>query len=163
MARNEQDREDLLREATALVERVELKTPDCVDPIVVGFRRGGDGSVYFGADPVFQFNQHGQLRRGYYQGRLLKAVGGRLVRMERVRTADSVSLVSEPLNEHEQHEIVNDCHARLTTLLAQLNQGACQITGQEPPGADIVGRVSQWLRNLVATSPPIAARANVGG
>ena len=39
MARREQDREDILAEATALVERVELQIAGETDPIVVGFRR----------------------------------------------------------------------------------------------------------------------------
>ena len=41
MARRESDREDLLREATALVERAELTIEGFDEPIVVGFRRDG--------------------------------------------------------------------------------------------------------------------------
>ena len=44
-----------MAEATALVERVELKLPDADDRVVVGFRRNGCASVFFGPDPVYQF------------------------------------------------------------------------------------------------------------
>src|SRR5688572_18570527 len=65
MARQEQDREDILREATALVERVELLIPEFPEPIVAGFRRDGSASFFFGADPVLQFNAQGKLRRAF--------------------------------------------------------------------------------------------------
>ncbi len=70
MARDESSREDLLREATALVERIEL-VPHATDPliaasdlfdkhIVAGFRRDGALSVFFGEDPVYHFNAEGE-------------------------------------------------------------------------------------------------------
>ena len=37
MSRQAQDREDLLREATALLERAELRVDGCDDPLIVGF------------------------------------------------------------------------------------------------------------------------------
>src|SRR5204863_2544475 len=78
MAREESSREDLLREATALVERIELipngSTSD--GRIVAGFRRNGALSVFFGEDPVYQFNAAGELRRAYTDGKLLKADRG---------------------------------------------------------------------------------------
>jgi len=73
MAREEEPREDLLREATALVERVELQIEGFAETIVAGFRRDGAASFYFGQDFVFQFNTANQLRRGYVEGRLFKA------------------------------------------------------------------------------------------
>ena len=73
MSRLERDREDLLREATALVERAEIRLGDFDEAVIVGFRSGGAASFYFGADPVFQFNADNQLRRGFVGGRLVKA------------------------------------------------------------------------------------------
>src|SRR5689334_1384312 len=72
MAREEHQREDLLREATALVERAEIRLPGCEAAIVVGFRRDGAPSFFFGDDFVVQFNPHHELRRGYWNGRLVK-------------------------------------------------------------------------------------------
>ena len=73
MARRESDREDLLREATALVERAELTIEGFDEPIVVGFRRDGSASFFFGADPVYQFNTAFELRRAFVVGLLYKA------------------------------------------------------------------------------------------
>ena len=44
MSRNEADREDLLREATALVNRIELQLEDADESWVVGFRRNDAAS-----------------------------------------------------------------------------------------------------------------------
>ena len=63
MARHEQDRDDLLREVTALVQRVEIRLADNSDSIVIGSRRDGSGSMFVGSDPVFQFNKQNGLRR----------------------------------------------------------------------------------------------------
>ena len=95
MARDESSREDLLREATALVERIELRITapisaahDRDDHVVVGFRANGAASFFFGDDPVYQFNSAGQLRRAYCGGLLFKATHGRLVSLQRVRQAE---------------------------------------------------------------------------
>src|SRR5690348_4164205 len=92
MARQESDREDFLREATALIERVELHVTGFEEPIVVGFRRDGCASFFFGAVAVYQFNSAGELRRGYIEGLLYKAVGGRLIGLQRERTEAAVEL-----------------------------------------------------------------------
>lgn len=44
MARSEGPREDLLAEAVALVERVELSTDSSEVPVVIGFRKDGCAS-----------------------------------------------------------------------------------------------------------------------
>ena len=49
--RLQQDREDLLKEATGLVDRVELKLEAFEKNIVIGFRAGGGSSFDLGSDP----------------------------------------------------------------------------------------------------------------
>src|SRR6184192_244955 len=98
MARVERDREDLLAEATALVERVELEVAGWPGHVVLGFRASGCGSVYFGADEAYQFNTTGELRRAYRDGALYKAERRRLVRLARQRTAEEVQLIRHELN-----------------------------------------------------------------
>jgi hypothetical protein len=97
MSRRESDLEDLLREATALVERAELKIADYDEPIVVGFRRDGSASVFFGPDPVYQFNSAGELRRAYVSGLLYKAERGSLCALRRERNETEVALVRSNL------------------------------------------------------------------
>ena len=50
MARHEEDREDLLAEATALVERAELVVEGAAESVVIGFRRDGCASIYCGCN-----------------------------------------------------------------------------------------------------------------
>src|SRR5512138_3714273 len=98
MSRHESDREDLLREATALVERVELSVAGMTENVVAGFRRDGAASFFFGADPVYQFNAAGELRRAFVGGLLYKTDRGKLVEMRRERTAEAVELRSRQLD-----------------------------------------------------------------
>src|SRR4051812_2746857 len=98
MARVERDREDLLAEATALVERVELELPGWPEHVIVGFRPSGCGSVYLGPDEAYQFNTAGELRRAYKEGALYKAEHGRLVRLTRHRASEEVQLIRHELD-----------------------------------------------------------------
>jgi len=160
MARREADREDLLREATALVERVELQIPGWPEPIVCGFRRDGAISFFFGADPVYQFNTSGQLRRAFLQGRIHKAENGHLVALTRERTATEVSLVRHECTRAEEEAILNDARSTLTRLHTALTTGTFTISGQVPPNANITPRIEHWLSTLPPVLP-IATRPNV--
>jgi hypothetical protein len=160
MAREESHREDLLREATALVERIELRlgTADnpigtgsarasCANdgPIVIGFRANGALSIFFGDDPVFQFNAAGELRRAYCGGRLIKAVRGRLVSLQRVRHQTEVQLLSQPLTDGEQSAFIASMQQRLRHLADALENGGYRVVGRVPADADVLGRVQEWL------------------
>ena len=85
MARDERDREDLLNEATALTQRVELRIPSVSQTVFIGFRREGAASIYWGQDEVHHFNGSNELRRGFLTGRLVKAERGRLCWLDRNR------------------------------------------------------------------------------
>jgi hypothetical protein len=177
MAREESDREDLLREATALVERIEFAAaPEATgaiagaaqglqllglgnENIVAGFRKQGALSVFFGAEPVYQFNTAGQLRRAYAAGLLLKAEGGRLVALERARQRDEVQLVRHTLSEDEQLVFVAAMHFRLRQLLTQLNTGRLTVVDRVPAEADVQCRLVAWLGEHELVS--IAQRPNV--
>jgi hypothetical protein len=160
MAREEEPREDLLREATALVERVELQVAGFADTIVAGFRRDGAASFYFGQDFVFQFNTANQLRRGYVEGRLYKAEAGRLVRLTRQRTADEVELLRHDCNAVEEQEFLATACAKLFALQKALVDARFRTIGQVPVSGDPAGRVHEWLLQFVqpitlASSPSV--------
>jgi hypothetical protein len=146
MSRSESDREDLLREATALVERAELRVSGELEPIVAGFRRGGSASFYFGADPVYQFNSAGELRRAYVAGRLLKAEQGQLVALVRERTAGSVALIRSELSPGQQDELLREARCRLQSLATALAAGEFQLLGQVPAEGNVVARLGKWLQ-----------------
>jgi hypothetical protein len=160
MARNQADREDLLREATALIERAELRIPAESESIVAGFRRDGSASFYFGSDPVYQFNSAGELRRAYVAGRLLKAEQGRLVALTRERTASEVALVRCDLPQAEQDKLLRHAQSRLQSLAAALIAGEFRLIGQVPARGDVVARLRQWLR-APAGEIVVARRPNV--
>jgi hypothetical protein len=168
MARDESNREDLLREATALVERIELvlrKSDHSIESndligqhIVAGFRRDGALSVFFGEDPVYQFNAAGELRRAYCGGNLLKATRGRLASLERVRTQNEIQLVSHELSREEEATFMSKMHDRLCHFSELIDLNLLEVVGRVPPDADVLGR----LKKCLATNEKrqIAARPN---
>lgn len=144
MAREESQREDLMGEATALVERIEFAIP-YRDAIVAGFRADGAFSIFFGEDPVYHFNAAGELRRAYCDGLLIKASSGQLASLRRERTAHETQLVRHALTAGEQGEFLATLSEKLRTLRDQLSDGNFSVTGQVPQDADILGRVRAWL------------------
>ena len=160
MARDESPREDLLREATALVERVELgpaggemhstssasaSSLSGANHIVVGFRASGALSVFFGEDPVYQFNAAGQLRRAFCDGLLYKAARGRLVSLRRERRPDAVQLIRCELTDDEHEAFVSRMQDWLRELSRELGRGAYTVVGQVPQDVDVLSRVRAWL------------------
>lgn len=169
MARQESSREDLLGEATALVERIELvphastkqmlKSIVPLTPIVAGFRKSGSLSLFFGEDPVYQFNAQGELRRAYRRGLLYKAVRGRLASLQRKRSDEKTELVSHDLTIAEQTHLVDDMIIHLSDFAKLLNSSEFEVNGQVPADADILGRLRKWL--IAHNGLPIAKRPNV--
>jgi hypothetical protein len=127
---------------------VELKIPDFEEPVVVGFRREGAASVFFGTDPVCQFNTAGELRRAFVGGLLYKAENGRLVALRRERSDVEVVLIRHELNDAETKVLLSELEAHLSRLKAAFSQGSFSVAGQLPKGADIIGRVRRWLDSL---------------
>lgn len=169
MARQESSREDLLGEATALVERIELvphastkqilKSIVPPTPIVAGFRKSGSLSLFFGEDPVYQFNAQGELRRAYRRGRLYKAVRGQLASLQRNRSDEKTELVRHDLTIAEQTHLVDDMIVHLSDFAKLLNSNEFDINGQVPADADILSRLRKWL--VTHNGLPIAKRPNV--
>lgn len=159
--RLEVDREDLLREATALVERVELAAGDVGEPVVVGFRANGAASVYFGADPAYHFTSAGELRRAYAAGRLVKAEARQLASMTRQRPGGEVQLVRHDLTPDETDQFLRELTERLHQLRRQLDDGSARVVGEVPTGGNVVARVKTWLATLVLP-PAIAVSPRVG-
>lgn len=157
MAREESNREDLLHEATALVERIEFAPPDNDEHVVVGFRVDGAASIFFGADPVYQFTTRGQLRRAYCDGRLYKAEHGCLVALERNRSDREVQLRRQPLTPAQQAQFLAAMDSRLSELAEQIRQRTLAPVGQVPTEANVTQRVLDWLsmpRELTVATVP---------
>jgi hypothetical protein len=155
MARHEQDREDLLAEAKNLIERASVHVSLCEgsDPqeVVVGFRRDGSLAIYFAADRVYQFTSTGQVRRAYLGELMYKAVGAKLVSLDRVRTEHAVELVSQPLETAAQSQFLAEMKSYLDRLQSRLSSGDYEMIGQVPTEGNVVGRVVAWLDRHAAT------------
>ena len=156
--RLETDREDLLREATALVERAELTVPDFAEPIVVGFRNSGAASLFFGPELVYQFNTVQALRRAFRDGLLYKADAGQLIALRRERTPTEVALIRSPLSDEQTVEFLSEMHSNLGRLRRALDSGNFKLSAEVPAGANVVVRVRNWLHILpgsitIADSP----------
>ncbi|MCA9226861.1 MAG: hypothetical protein KDA47_14665 [Planctomycetales bacterium] len=156
MARHESDREDLLREATALVRRIELRLPDLTEAIVVGFRRDGAASFFFGFDPVFQFRATGELRRAFRDGLLIKADSGRLVALRRSRTEHESLLLSRELPPDETQALLDDLCDRLNHLHRALVAAEYEIVGQAPHDEPLVEAVLAEVQRLLGRPIVIA-------
>jgi hypothetical protein len=161
VARDEHDREDLLTQATALVERAELLVAGEAEPVVVGFRRDDSASAYFGAEPAFHFNAVGELRRAFDEGLLYKAEKQRLVSLKRERVRGEVQLLRHELTDKETRLFLDKLARRLARLRSTLAQGDWRLVGQVPASSDVVARIRRWLDRL-AWPPPLAGSPGVG-
>lgn len=160
MARQESDREDLMREATALVERAEFRVPGESEPVVFGLRREGAASFFFGPDPVFHFNSRYELRRSYVGGDLIKAEHRRAVRLRRVRTESETQLQRSELSPEETAALLHLLQTRLAHVRASVEARQIEVVAAHPPGADLTARLQEWLAAAPAEIA-LAARPNV--
>jgi hypothetical protein len=123
MARNEADREDLIREAVALTARAELRCSRFAEPVVVGFRSGGAFSVFVDQDPVFHFDAAMQLRRAFVGGRLFRSEKVTLARLTRERSPTETRLLRQDLTADELTAFRGHMLKVLQQLLTDLECG----------------------------------------
>lgn len=166
MALEEEPREDLLREATALVRRGVWKAPETAGnvavQIVAGFRQNGALSLFFDESPVYQFNPGGQLRRAYVNGLLYKADRGRLVALRRERAERQTTLISRVLSREEQTTLLAEAEARIGAFFQTLAANQLSRIGQKPEEADLRGELLTW-RGQHPMPTTIADRPNAAG
>lgn len=130
MTRHESDKEDLIADAVALIDRAEYSMasedsqPHCI--VTVGFRSDRSLSVYFDQDPFYQFDSAGLLRRSFANNFLYRSQGTTLARLQRERSDGAVSLMRTDLTPYELHEFGNRMTQQLTLLKAAILSGAAQ-------------------------------------
>ncbi len=163
MSREPQDREDLLRDATAYHARVQLMVRCCQQDTIVfaGFRANQAASFYFDQDPVYHFNHAGQLRRAFVEDRLFKAEAGRLVRWHRHRDEYQVKMVRDELSPDQQRCFLSVVTKQLVALNNCLVRGQYEIEGQVSPidmspALDLLTTFVSQVREIeVANSPGV--------
>ncbi|MDP7017146.1 MAG: hypothetical protein QGG36_15170 [Pirellulaceae bacterium] len=145
MARIEREREDLMREATAFERRGEVQLPGG-RVLFVGVRPNGAVSFYFGADPVFQFNEAGQLRRAFSGDRLQKAEHGRVVSLRRHRGGETVDLLRHEYTDDEQATFLAFVESELLAARRALASEGDVVLRRIPAAWDLRGEIADWLR-----------------
>ncbi|HEX6962126.1 MAG TPA: hypothetical protein VF175_09685 [Lacipirellula sp.] len=161
MAREIHEREDLLRDARALVPRIKLRVTigGREQEVFAGFR-GEALSLYFGDDPVYHFNSRGELRRAFVDDRLVKAERGRLVVLERRQSSTESLLQRQLYNTVAEAKLLSQMNTALAELGRSISDGHVQTVGQAPPDGDAVERLAAWLAGH--PTPAIAASPRVG-
>ena len=158
MARHEADREDLMAEATALIERFEMSMPEEAELVTAGFRKTGFLSIYFEQDPAYHFDDRGQLRRAYADGYLYRTAGNTLSRLKRERTPLETNLLRHDLTNDELQAFLESMKKRLSNLLHQLNNEALQIKRQIPTKKIMTTKLATALENILRENCPLAPR-----
>jgi len=162
VAREVHEREDLLRDATALVPRLQLrlKSAEAVSEVFAGFRSNGALSLYFDSEPVYHFNSGHQLRRAFVDNRLIKAQQGKLIAMQPRRESGSTLLVSHELNTDEEKTFSRQLVEHLELLRAVLHTGNFALVGQVPAEGDVLARLAEWVTDFpgieIADGPQVA-------
>jgi hypothetical protein len=157
MARNESDREDLMREATALGRRIEFSAPLEPATIVAGFRNSGGLSIYFGPDPVYHFDESARLRRAFVGGLLYRTQGTTLAMLKRVRTPAATELCRQDLNDDEQSDFREKVADRLRSLQLALDAGEVAIVQQVPEeDPSLLADLTRLLKTLLSTNVSLA-------
>ena len=155
MARDQQPREDLLRDATALVERVSFQAGYWTEPVVVGFRSNGAASIYFGEDPVYQFNCDDELRRSHWRGKRIKAQQRQLQLLRQQPGSSRLQLSNADLDADQTKEFLDELTKRLELLRTAIFQRNLRVIGQVPEQPDLLPRLHSWLESL-GSCPTIA-------
>jgi hypothetical protein len=161
MARLESDREDLMAEATALVQRAEFVVPGQTASVIAGYRRDGALSIYFGADPCCHFDDQLRLRRAFAAGSLYRTQGHTLAHLQRSRNGQSVDLLRHDLTPAELDELCSQFTDRLRELHTSLKRDA-RCVQEVPPGAGLperlVASLEQLLQAPIALAPAIRGK-----
>lgn len=164
MKRDEHGREDVMREAVSLNERIEFRLPSTSEPIVLGLNQFGWLFVYIGSDPMYRFDHLGRLRRAFVDGFLFRTSGKSLARLDRRGVVDGPQstesvLLRQDLSAQELDEFRLRMRFQIEELLKHLNPEA--VTRHFPDEAsNLVARFRDAL-GIVVNSGEFLAPAIV--
>ncbi len=158
VAQQESDREDLMREATAIVRRAEFSYPGRSkdDPVIAGFRRDGSLAIYFGADPVYQFDEQHRLRRAYASGHLYRTQGQTLARLTRQRSPEETVLLRHDLEPDELETFRKAARNHVTELWQAFRLNALEMIAQIPTDGNLLDEVAIALEEILNQNLPLA-------
>lgn len=176
MAVNPQKREDLLRDARQFPQRVLFHVNWPVAPaantavateqteVFIGVRSSGGWSIYFGEDPVLQFNERNELRRLYFREVRYAAAAGNLELLKREERGGRVVFERQRLETECERDVLNACQdlmakmvSYLESYLSATDAGEIAMVGQFPESSvhwldDVRVRVAKAARELVVAA-----------
>ena len=156
MAVHESDREDLMREATALRRRGELFVPGEAETVIAGFRGDDRISIFFGPDPAYHFDAEGRLWRSFCGGELYRSQGSTLARLTRHREPGASSLLRHDLTGGELEDFLQAMRSRLQRVAEQLAAGQAKFLRQIPDDWHAVEELSAALDRILTSDAPLA-------
>jgi hypothetical protein len=159
-ANRDANSEDPMRDAVALTERVELRSPGCLQTIVAGFRRDNLLTVYWGEDPYYQFDDQGRLRRAVVDGRLFRTQGSGLAQLTREYEPEAAVLLRHDLDPAELAEFRQAMLARVRELHEALAVGHLQPVRQVPPERPVIERLVTGLETVLHAAGELAPAIN---
>ena len=151
MAKDAHDREDLLRDASAYTQRIELQLPELSHEVFCGFRDGQAFSLYWGQDAVFQFNHDSELRRGFWGDRMVACYKRELhwlVRKSDDPSSERVRLSRIAFTDDEHHDFLRELDQCCRVLESTLQSEVYGLVGRFPEEEDVQELVQTWLGQL---------------
>ena len=165
MARFETDKDHLMADATALVERAEfVRTSEADDAascrtVTIGFRKDDSFSVYFDQDPFYQFDSAGLLRRSYENGFLYRSQTDTLARLNRQRSEAATTLLRSDLSPQELDRFRQRMRAHIENLLLLLRNGSLLRRRCISERGDIDQRTISFLDLILQHNDDFLSRA----
>ena len=150
MATDERPSGDVLGEATALVQRVALRTASSETQYVLGLRREGCLSIYCDVEPVYQFNSHHQLRRVFWMGQRLTAQSGELVTLTKQHLGRKVDFAHNLLSSEKRVELLTELEGHLHELRRAIDFHQIEIMGQIPVNEEVITPIRAQLGQVKA-------------
>jgi len=148
MAQHEDDREDLMREAVALPDRVEFSAGGFESLITIGFRSNSAMSIFIGQDPVYQFDSVNRLRRAYVAGLLYRSQHTTLAMLQRTRTDTQTLLLRTDLADDALQAFRDTMRYSLELLEQKLKSGDFQVVRSLPESVCHIARIQSALAGI---------------
>ena len=163
MALRPENRENLLRDATAFPQRLLFRllepasqetSESSIQEVFVGIKQDQAYSVYLEQEIVLQFDSEGLLRRLFFEDRKFAALNGHLLELIR-KSGERVRLEQQQLSETDEHALLAKCQSIVHGLLPALMTADCQTFPSE--NADILRKIALEKIQPIAAGIKIAA------
>jgi hypothetical protein len=153
MAKHEENREDLIREAVALPDRVELSVTGFDEPTTIGFRPNSAMSIFIGQDPVYQFDPDARLRRAFVGGLLYRSQHSTLAMLRRERSETQTLLLRTDLDDAELQSFRIAMLDLLSLVHQKLMASKFETLRSVPENSDHVSRILAALDAVRLADP----------